>query len=361
MKVLCGGEALARDLARELLTGGGEVWNLYGPTETTIWSASHRLGAKLEESVPIGRAIANTRIHLLDRNLRRVPMGVAGELCIAGESVARGYSACPSLCAERFVPDPYANGSRGQRLYRTGDLARILPTGELEFQGRIDHQIKIHGHRVETGEIETHLARHPGLRQVVVVVREDAPGDPRLVAYCLRHDAEGSGESLPPPSIDRLRGHLLEALPDYMVPSAFVFLTAFPTTPNGKVDRRALPAPESERPALSTAFQPAETRKEKLIADIWREVLDLDEVGIDDNFFDLGGTSLLTVRVHRRLMELVESDLTVVDMFKYPNIRALAGALRQRRELSKESIDSAADKRKRALSRRRRISRAAAR
>src|SRR5262245_24175364 len=240
LKVLCGGESLPRDLADRLLEHGASVWNLYGPTETTIWSALWKV--EREGPVTVGRPIANTQLHVLDARGRQAPLGVPGDVCIGGEGLARGYWKRPDLTAERFVPDPF--GEPGARMYRTGDLVRYLADGRVEWLSRLDHQVKVRGFRIELGEIEAVLSSRAEVRQAVAVVREDVAGDARLVAYLLS-DPEPGGEGGPvrPALADRLRSNLLEVLPEHMVPTAWVFLDAFPLTPNGKVDRKALPKP----------------------------------------------------------------------------------------------------------------------
>jgi amino acid adenylation domain-containing protein len=312
LRVLCGGEALPRDLAEGLLARGIELWNVYGPTETAVWSAAGQV-ASGDGPVLLGEPVANTRFYVVDRALQPVPVGVPGELWIAGDGVARGYLERPDLTAERFVPDPFA-AAPGARLYRTGDLVRWRPAGELEFLGRIDTQVKIRGYRIELGEIEAALLRHPSVGSAVVVVREEA-GEKRLVAYLV-----ADGESTP----GVLREHLKRLLPDYMVPAAFVALEAFPLTPSGKVDRKALPAPEGSRAASGTAYVPPRNGLERTIAAIWRDVLKVDKVGVEDNFFDLGGHSLLLAQVQSRLSETLGRDLALLDLFRYPTVGSLA-------------------------------------
>jgi amino acid adenylation domain-containing protein len=287
LRILCGGEALDRALADRLLARGAALWNLYGPTETTIWSALHRVEPG-DGPVPIGRPIANTRIHLLDEHRSPVPVGVPGELYIGGAGVARGYLRRPELTAERFLTDPFAP-EPGARMYRTGDLARRRPDGTLECLGRIDHQVKIRGHRIECGEVEAALLAHPGVREAVVVARDAGAGERRLVAYLVA--AAGR-----PPTTTELRAHLRRSLPGYMVPDAFVGLDALPHTPNGKLDRAALPAPEG-RPDLDAAYAAPRTPTEGVLAALWAELLGIDRVGAHDNFFDLGGHSLLATRL----------------------------------------------------------------
>jgi amino acid adenylation domain-containing protein len=319
LAILCGGEALPRELAAELLTRGAALWNLYGPTETTIWSAAGRVAAA-EGPVPLGPPIANTSLHLLDRRLQLVPVGVAGEVWIGGAGLARGYHGQPALTAERFVPD--ALGESGGRLYRTGDVARRRADGRIDFLGRADHQVKLRGHRVELGEIEACLARHPALRGAVVLAREEQPGDLRLVAYVV---AEGQA-----PASTELRSYLRARLPEPLVPGSFVFLDAWPLTPNGKIDRRALPAPRRAGAAAPEAagYLPPRPGLERAIAAIWQEVLGVPRVGVRDNFFDLGGHSLLLARVQARLKEeLPEAELTMVDLLRHSTVGALAAFL----------------------------------
>ncbi|NUR63052.1 MAG: amino acid adenylation domain-containing protein, partial [Catenulispora sp.] len=302
LRVLCGGEALPPDLAEALLRAGVGLWNMYGPTETTIWSSCAEVlaiergrpredrerGRPRENRDPIslGRPIGNTRMHVLDRHLNVVPVGVAGELFIAGAGLARGYRDRAALTAERFVPDPFAND--GTRMYRTGDLARWRADGQLEFLGRIDEQVKVRGFRIEPGEIERVLVAHPDVASAVVTARDDSDaGDRRLVAHLVPADPDTGI-----PSTSALRSFLRESLPDYMVPAVFVELPELPLTPNGKVDRKALPTPDGVRPELADVFAAPSTPTEELLAGIWAEVLGLDRVGVTDDFFDLGGHSL---------------------------------------------------------------------
>jgi len=314
LRILCGGEALPRDLAEQLLGCCIELWNLYGPTETTIWSTAYRVQTGIE-AVPIGRPIANTRIYLLDAHGQPVPVGVPGELYIGGAGVARCYWSRPELTAEKFVADPF-DATPGARLYRTGDRARYRPDGNIEYLGRLDNQVKLRGFRIELGEIEAVLGRLPQVRQAVVVIREDRPGDQRLVAYVV---AQGDTEGL----VEGLRSQLRASLPDYMVPTAFVTLEALPLTPNGKVDRKALPAPERESQVTAAYVAPGSELEQKLVA-VWQDALRLEKVGVDDNFFDLGGNSLLVTRVHARIKPLFEREVHVIDLFRFPTIRLLA-------------------------------------
>ncbi|WP_026736231.1 non-ribosomal peptide synthetase [Fischerella sp. PCC 9605] len=324
MKILCGGEALDSSLAYQLLERGQEVWNLYGPTETTIWSAVQKVNSQEQQQgvSSIGRPIANTQFHILDPHQQLVPVGVPGELHIGGVGLARGYWNRPDLTGEKFIPSPFESG---KRLYKTGDLARYLTDGKIEFLGRIDHQVKIRGFRIELGEIEALLEQHPQVRETVVVAREDIPNDCRLVAYLVTH-----GNATP--SVNELRGFLKEKLPEYMLPSAFVVLDALPLTPNGKVDRRALKAPENLRPELTASFQPPQSEMEQQIAKFWQEVLHLDKVGIHDNFFDLGGHSLLMLQVNNKLRAILQREISIVTMFQNPTIYSLAQYLSQTAE-----------------------------
>jgi amino acid adenylation domain-containing protein len=311
--LVSGGEPLTRDLAHRLMRDGAHVWNGYGPTETAIYSTAHRVTAG-NGPVAIGKPIANTRVYVLDANGRQVPPGVTGELYIGGVGVARGYLDRPDLTADRFSPDPF-NGA-GERMYRTGDLARWLGDGTLDCLGRIDNQVKIRGFRIELGEIEAVLNEHPRVRQAIAMVREDEPGDKRLVAYVV---ADGAA----PPSAAELRNCAALKLPQYMVPSACVVLGALPLSPNGKVDRAALPAPDGTR-QLEGAFVAPRSETEAKIAAVWRELLRVEHVGIRDNFFDLGGHSLLLMRVRARLSEELGPVVSLVDLFQYPTVEALA-------------------------------------
>ena len=283
--------------------------NEYGPTETVVGCCIYQAKDKQSGAVPIGRAIANTQLYILDRYLHPVPVGIAGELYIGGAGVARGYLHRPDLTAERFIPNPFL---AGERLYKTGDLARYRADGIIEYLGRIDHQVKIRGFRIELAEIEAVLSQHPKVRECAILAKCD-----RLIAYTVLHP----GETL---TVSELRNYLAEKLPEYMIPSALVTLDEMPLTVNGKVERQALPAPESLRPELEVAYVAPQTELEQIIATIWQEVLHLEKVGIYDNFFDIGGHSLLIVQVHSRLQARLERNISMVEMFKYPTIELLA-------------------------------------
>jgi amino acid adenylation domain-containing protein len=282
LKVLCGGEAFPRDLANELVRRAQSVWNMYGPTETTIWSSTIEVKAG-EGPVPIGPPIDNTQFYVLDAANQSVPIGVAGELHIGGDGLARGYFHRPELTAEKFVANPVRTNNN-TRVYKTGDLVRRAPDGTIEFLGRLDHQVKLRGFRIELGEIETALARYPGVRETVVIVREDIPGDKRLVAY-VTSDQQAI-------TVATVREALTGKLPNYMLPSAVVRLDAMPLTPNGKIDRKALPAPDTGRAAHHREYVAPRTEQEKTLSAIWAEVLHLERVGIQDNLFELGADSL---------------------------------------------------------------------
>jgi amino acid adenylation domain-containing protein len=313
LKAMCGGEALPRALARKLLPRVDTLWNYYGPTETTVWSSFHQVDPS-DRPVPLGYPLGNTALHLLGRRCELVPAGAVGELAIGGEGLARGYRGRPDLTAERFVPDPL--GPPGARLYRTGDLARRRPDGLIEYLGRLDHQVKIRGFRIEIGEIEAVLLQHPAVRQCAVVALGGGT-DKRLVAYVVQN-----GET----AWEELRAHLQEKLPSYMVPASVVFLDRFPLLASGKVDRKSLPDPGRDRP-LSASYVSPQSENERLIAQIWQEVLGLERVGIHDNFFDLGGHSLLAAEVHGKLRERLQTDLPLVELFRHPTVHALAQTL----------------------------------
>ncbi|WP_307674373.1 non-ribosomal peptide synthase/polyketide synthase [Streptomyces sp. V4I2] len=309
LRVLVGGEALPADLADRLLTTARSVTNLYGPTETTIWSTAGEVAGDSASRGSIGRPIGNTRVYVLDAALRPAPAGVAAELYIAGAGLAHGYLDRAGLTAERFVADPY--GASGTRMYRTGDLVRWSADGELEYLGRVDQQVKVRGHRIEPGEIEAVLLGHEEVSRAAVVVREDPPGDKRLVAYVVGGAPE------------ELRTHLARTLPEYMVPAAFVTLDALPLTPNGKIDRKVLPAPDFA--AVASGRAPRTAREETLCA-LFAEVLGVPEAGVDDSFFALGGDSIVAVRLVGRARR-AGLRIAVKDVFAHRTVAALAEAL----------------------------------
>jgi len=313
-KALCGGEPFPRDLLQELLRRKVTVWNMYGPTETTVYSTCCELTDD-QETISVGRPIANTRTYILDTNRQPAPVGVPGELHIGGVGVTRGYINRPGLTAEKFVSDSNAN-EPGMRLYRTGDLARYLPDGNIVLLGRIDQQVKIRGFRIEPGEIEVVLGQYPGVRETVVVAREDLPGDRRLIAYLVPKAGYNH-------TAGELRHFLAGKIPDHMIPSSIVLLDSLPLTANGKVDRKALPAPGQARPELKAAFCTPRTPVEQALAEIWQELLGLERVGIHDNFFELGGHSLLATQVLSRINLKFKIIMPLRTFFETPTISAL--------------------------------------
>ena len=347
--LLLGGEALPGSLVADLRkVTGAEILNMYGPTETTVWSTTETVLAD-EPVISIGRPIANTQVYVLDAALQPVSVGVPGELYIGGDGVARGYWQRPDLTAERFLPDPYippgAAALSGARMYRTGDLVRWRSDGKLDFLGRTDHQVKLRGYRIELGEIEAAIAAQPGIRQAVVLAREDSPGDTRLVAYVVADTLDEAA----------LRAALAAHLPEHMVPAHVVRLDALPLTPNRKVDRKALPSPQPAAP-VAEAFVAPETGVEAQIAAIWARVLNLPKVGSKDNFFALGGHSLLAVQAHREIREALGSTrLSITDIFRFPTLAALAAHLddKPKPEAAAPGLAAQADARADAMARRR--------
>ncbi|MBV9265526.1 MAG: amino acid adenylation domain-containing protein, partial [Acidobacteriaceae bacterium] len=318
-KALVGGEALSPELARELTTRCGQVWNMYGPTETTIWSSVYRVRGDETRTVPIGKPIRNTSFHILGPDETPVPPEQEGELYIGGEGLARGYLHRPDLTAERFVHHPFEPGFRN-RLYRTGDIARCRQDGNVEFLGRTDHQVKIRGFRIELGEIEAVLEQHPSVRQAVAMARESTSGEKYIAAYI------SSDESEPAP-IGRLRGHLRERLPDYMLPSVFVEMKGFPLTSNGKVDRKALPEPQSSDITAGQDFVSPRNEIERKLASIWEEVLNVRPIGVTTSFFDLGGRSLDAGRLFAKIGQVFGKDLPVSKLIFAATVQELAREL----------------------------------
>ncbi len=315
--VIVGGEICPASLVARW-GEGRRFFNVYGPTEATTWATVAECGEDSQKP-PIGRPVDNVQVYLLGTHLRPVPVGVSGELHIGGVGLARGYLNRPDMTAERFVPNPFGD-EVGARLYKTGDLARYLPDGNIEFLGRTDHQVKVHGFRIELGEIETVLEQHPAVREAVILAREDAPGDKRLVAYIVAREEQTL-------DINDLRRFLAEKLPNYMLPSAFVPLEALPLTPNGKVDRRVLPAPAESSPSLKNEFVPPRTTGEELLAGIWGQVLGIERVGVYDNFFELGGHSLLATQVLARARDAFQMELSLRALFEEPTIAGLAARI----------------------------------
>ncbi|MGB8479150.1 MAG: amino acid adenylation domain-containing protein [Acidobacteriaceae bacterium] len=327
LKILCGGEAMDTDLARSLLVRSESLWNMYGPTETTIWSAVLPIEHVGEEAIPVGRPIQNTSFYVLDPSGQPVPQGAPGELWIGGDGLARGYLNRPDLTAERFVVIPFAElpaANPGVRLYRTGDLVRYRSDGTLDFLGRMDHQVKLRGFRIELGEIESALRNCHGVSDAVTLLREDH-GEKRLVAYLLWAEGE-------PPALASVRDHLRAVLPGYMIPSAFVPLQAFPRLPNGKLNRAALPPPERSVETDKLGFEAPVTTLQQTIAEVFRNVLDTAQVGVDNNFFDLGAHSLQIVRAHDELNRRIDPKIPLISFFQYPTIRMLASFIEQQRQ-----------------------------
>ncbi|MBD1825981.1 non-ribosomal peptide synthetase [Microcoleus vaginatus GB1-A2] len=326
--IICGGEALPAELASELLEWNLPLWNFYGPTEATVWTAIHPIKSVESKrgSIPIGRPLPNTQLYILDANLQPVPVGVLGQLYIGGAGLSRGYLNLPELTAQKFIPNPFCE-EIGARLYKTGDIARYLQDGTIEFLGRSDNQVKIRGFRIELGEIEAVLSQHPAVRESVVLLGEDNSGENRLVAYIVS-SSEFSTEQ--PSLISKLRGFLKEKLPQYMIPSAFVLLEALPLTSNGKIDRRSLRAPDVERSELNAAFAPR-TGEEQLLAEIWSQVLGVKQIGIGDNFFELGGHSLLATQLIAKVREAFQVELPLRSLFQYPTVESLAAVISQQK------------------------------
>jgi amino acid adenylation domain-containing protein len=324
--IFCGGEALPQDLSYQLLSRQITLWNLYGPTETTIWSAVRKVtnvtDQRREATEPVGAPIRNTQIHILDERYNIQPIGFSGELVIGGDGLARGYLNRPDLTADQYRPDPLSP-IPGARIYRTGDLARAQHDNRYEFLGRIDSQVKIRGHRIELGEIETSLREVAQLVEAVVLAREDNPGDKKLVAYVLPQ----SGTII---SEQEIRTALRERLPDYMVPAHVITLDHLPQTPNGKIDRKALPKPEQKRlvnSEIKSRIKQSTNDVEASVLGIWREVLEREEIGLDDNFFDLGGHSLLLTRVYKVLTEKFSNQISLIALFQHPTVRSLSAKI----------------------------------
>ena len=338
-QLLAGGEVLSPPHVERVIKflPGCQLINGYGPTENTTFTCCYRVKGSTVNvaSISIGRPIANTQVYILDRHLQLLPIGVPGELYAGGDGLARDYLNRPELTQERFIPNLFNNSklkTRNSRLYKTGDLAQYLPDGNIEFLGRIDHQVKIRGFRIELGEIETALLQHPAVNEVVVLVREDKPSDKRITAYLVFNQQQA-------PTINQLQSFLRQKLPNYMIPSAFVVLDAIPLTSNGKTNRHALPAPKG-RPDLEETYVMPETEAERIIATVWQEILQLEEVGINDNFFSMGGHSLLIVRVQAKLSEILDKEISLLELFKYPTIKELAQYLTHQADAEKAQASS---------------------
>jgi len=295
----------------------GELHNLYGPTEAAVYVCHHHCRPNQRfRSVPIGRPIHNSKIYILDTEMNPVPVGITGELYIGGEILAKGYLNKPEVTGEKFVPDPFAD-TPGAKMFKTGDLARYLSSGEIEFRGRMDSQVKVRGYRVELGEIEHSLNRHPEIQHAIAIVREDEENDVRVVAYLLYRDKKGPGNS-------ELRDYLKQKLPDYMIPSSFVKLDSIPLLPNNKINIKALPKPEFKKNLDADLERIYSDNYEKILARIWEEVLGTEKFGPSDNFFDVGGHSLLIVKLRSQIKDRMGIEVSNIELFQYANIRSLA-------------------------------------
>jgi amino acid adenylation domain-containing protein len=330
-KVLCGGEPMPLDLAQQLVRRSKDVWNLYGPTETTVWSTIYRVPADVKE-VLVGKPIANTQLYIVNEKDQPNPVGVAGELLIGGIGVSRGYLNRPELTDEKFMPDHIGKNSE-ERLYRTGDFACYLPDGNVKLFGRMDNQVKLRGFRIELGEIETVLERSASIDKAVVLVREDVPGDRRLVAYVTIEDSSDYSEV-------RLRQYLKRNLPAFMVPSNIVVMDKMPLTPNKKIDRKSLPPPDLKRPDLESQFELPHNELERQVSRIWSSLLKIDQIGTHDNFFELGGDSLRCVQLAMMLEKELKKKVPVVKIFQYPTIKAFSDYLDHKDMLQSTLEDS---------------------
>jgi amino acid adenylation domain-containing protein len=337
LKILCGGESLPRELAAELVPRCHELWNMYGPTETTIWSSTYKVKEMNWSTALIGQPINNTQMYVLDTDKQLVPVGVAGELYIGGEGLARGYLNNPEEAAKRFIPDPFS-GRPNARLYATGDMARYLADGNIQYLGRADTQVKVRGFRIELAEIESVLAQYPGLRQAVAVVQQ-TPGDAQIVAYMVGHGQMS-------PDVSDIRNFIAQSLPEYMLPSFFVWLDHLPLTPNGKVDRRALPIPSREIGPEKCEL-PGDELEQQLLG-IFGSVLGLQSAGVTDDFFRLGGHSLTAGQLIARVRNSFGVELPVRAVFEKPTVRSLAVEIRRAQVTGEKMRTPALHKRARA-------------
>jgi amino acid adenylation domain-containing protein len=322
LKVFCGGEAMPKDLVVQLLPKCAEIWNMYGPTETTIYSTVKQVTS--EEDITIGKPINNTQVYILDEALKNYTDGTIGEIYIGGDGVAVGYLNRLELSAERFVDDIFS-GIPGGKMYRTGDLGKIREDGEIVCLGRIDHQVKVRGYRIELEEIEQNLLKEDNIKQAVVIAREDTPGNPRLAAYVIVNEPKSDSDLRS--QFDTWQHGLLAVLPEYMVPDDFVIMEIIPITPNGKIDRKALPKPDYSHIQRSGEFVAPRTSNEKQVADIWQELMGLENISIFDNFFELGGRSLVAVQIMARLEKETGKRLPLATLFEYSTVEKLAARL----------------------------------
>jgi acyl carrier protein len=323
--LVIGGEELSPKGLRswQERAAGTRLINEYGPTETVVGCSVYEVKKEdsLRGAVPIGRPIANTQMYVLDSELEPAPIGITGEIYISGAGLARGYAKRPELTAEKFIPSPFG-GKGGERLYRTGDLGKYLSDGNIEFAGRTDDQVKVRGYRIELGEIEAILRESPEVIEAAVVIREGKDREKRLIAYLVIRNETVLDQA-------ELRGFLRERLPDYMAPSAFVVLERLPLTLNGKIDRKNLPDPQNVNSPVSATYVAPQTELEQAIAAVWQELLQVNQVGIHDNFFDLGAHSLMMVQASSKLQDLLQRETPVLKLFQYPTISALAAHLNQ--------------------------------
>ena len=321
LKILCGGEALPRDLSKQLIDRCSTLFNVYGPTETTIWSTIDRVESNTR-TVSIGKPIANTQVYVVDKFMNPVPVGIPGELLIGGAGLARGYMNLPVLTNEKFIPDLFSK-KQGALLYRTGDVVKFTSNGKLEYVGRKDNQVKIRGFRIELGEIEALITLEQSVKECIVVAKELIPGEKSLVAYIISSSETISTDI----DTEYIRKSLKEKLPDYMVPTAIMMMDSFPMTPNGKIDRKALPEPERIITKHEINYMAPSSKNEKQLESIWKEVLKLDNIDINSNFFDLGGHSLLLAQVRSKIGNVLNKEISMLELFKYPTIAALSGFL----------------------------------
>lgn len=322
LRILCGGEALPKDLINKLLARCSELWNMYGPTETTVWSTVKQITN--DEDISIGKPIDNTQVYILDEKLNNFTDGTVGEIYIGGDGVAKGYLKRPELTNERFVDDIFS-GIPGSKMYRTGDLGKIREDGEIVCLGRIDHQVKVRGYRIELEEIEQNLLKQDNVKQAVVIAREDTPGNPRLVGYVIINEQKNDSDLRA--QFDTWQRGLLEVLPEYMVPDDFVIMETIPITPNGKIDRKALPKPNYSNIQRTGEIVAPRTSNEKLVADIWKELMGLETISIFDNFFELGGRSLVAVKIMARLEQETGKRLPLATLFEHSTVEKLAARL----------------------------------
>ena len=327
LRILCGGEAMPKELAYDLINKCGELWNMYGPTETTVWSTVEKV--EIDENdkigyINLGKPIDNTFIYVLNTEFQPVPIGYPGELFIGGDGLARGYFNLPAMTQEKFIPDPFSE-QPGARMYRTGDLVQLTENGKLEFLNRVDSQVKIRGFRIELGEIESAISQFSTIKNNVVIVREDTPGDKRLVAYIIKGEAEEI-------DIAELRVFLKTKIPDYMVPSAFVFIEHFPLTPNGKIDRKVLPSPVESVQQQAKSYIAPDTETEKKLAEIWSEVLKIKQIGTDEDFFEIGGHSMVAVTLMVKIEKQLGIRLPLAILFDNSTIHDMAHLIDQKSE-----------------------------